>query len=412
MKKSISIMLVLVMVLTVLAGCTTKADISQGVTETTIKVGNTAATSGAFAAVGVPFNAGIEAYFKKVNDAGGVDGRLLEFVHYDDEFDPIKAKAFTEQLINDDKVFALVGHFGTPTIGATLDLLKESGIPTVYFAAGIASLYNEDATTVENGKGLFPVQPIYVTEGRLIVARAVEEHGAKKIGVIYTNDDAGKDLLSGVENQVGKLGGDYTVVTEQVNPGATDVSSAVLKMKDENVDVIVAASIQATLPTIVKGLISQGVNKPVFTTYSNADATTIGNFATDYASTSNKFPIYSNAWVDLSDADEVNAFVEGMTNFGQPDYAGNAFSMAGWIAGHFMVEGLKRVEGETLNWDNFMKGMESAEFKIPMGGTINYADGKRLGTQSMSLLQVSEDGLTWVSAKPVEDLNVILDRVK
>lgn len=405
-------MLVLVMVLTVLAGCTTKADISQGVTETTIKVGNTAATSGAFAAVGVPFNAGIEAYFKKVNDAGGVDGRLLEFVHYDDEFDPIKAKAFTEQLINDDKVFALVGHFGTPTIGATLDLLKESGIPTVYFAAGIASLYNEDATTVENGKGLFPVQPIYVTEGRLIVARAVEEHGAKKIGVIYTNDDAGKDLLSGVENQVGKLGGDYTVVTEQVNPGATDVSSAVLKMKDENVDVIVAASIQATLPTIVKGLISQGVNKPVFTTYSNADATTIGNFATDYASTSNKFPIYSNAWVDLSDADEVNAFVEGMTNFGQPDYAGNAFSMAGWIAGHFMVEGLKRVEGETLNWDNFMKGMESAEFKIPMGGTINYADGKRLGTQSMSLLQVSEDGLTWVSAKPVEDLNVILDRVK
>lgn len=412
MKKSISIILVVMMVLVSITGCTTKETLSQGVTESTIKVGNTAATSGALAAVGVPFNAGIEAYFKTVNDAGGIDGRQIEFVHYDDEFDPIKAKAFTEQLINDDKVFAIVGHFGTPTIGATIDLLKESGIPTVYFAAGIASLYNEDATTVEKGQGLFPVQPIYVTEGRLIVARAVEEHSAKKIGVIYTNDDAGKDLLAGVENQVAKLGGDYSVVKEQVNPGAADVSSAVLKMKNEDVDVIVAASIQATLPTIVKGLISQGVNKPVFTTYSNADATTIGNFAADYASTSNKFSIYSNAWVDLSNADEVNAFVEGMTNFGQPDYAGNAFSMAGWIAGHFMVEGLKRVEGETLNWENFMKGMESSEFKIPMGGTINYADGKRLGTQSMSLLQVSEDGTAWINAKPVEDLNVIIDRVK
>lgn len=412
MKKSISIILIIMMVLMTITGCTTKETLSQGVTDTTIKVGNTAATSGALAAVGVPFNAGIEAYFKTVNDAGGIDGRQIEFVHYDDEFDPIKAKAFTEQLINDDKVFAIVGHFGTPTIGATIDLLKESGIPTVYFAAGIAALYNEDATSVEKGKGLFPVQPIYVTEGRLIVARAVEEHSAKKIGVIYTNDDAGKDLLSGVENQVAKLGGEYSVVKEQVNPGAADVSSAVLKMKNEDVDVIVAASIQATLPTIVKGLISQGVDKPVFTTYSNADATTIGNFAADYASTSNKFPIYSNAWVDLSDADEVNAFVEGMTNFGQPDYAGNAFAMAGWIAGHFMSEGLRRVEGETLNWENFMKTMEASEFKIPMGGTINYADGKRLGTQSMSLLKVSEDGTAWENAKPVEDLNVIIDRVK
>ncbi|WIV12778.1 ABC transporter substrate-binding protein [Proteiniborus sp. MB09-C3] len=412
MKKPISIILIFTMLLMTLSGCASKATVSQGVTDTTIKVGNAAATSGAFAPVGVPFNAGIQAYIQKVNDAGGIDGRKIEFVHYDDEFDPVKGKAFTEQLINDDKVFALVGHFGTPTIGATLDLLTETGIPTVYFAAGISALYNEDATSSEKGKGLYPVQPIYVTEGRLIVARAVEEHGAKKIGVIYTNDDAGKDLLAGVENQVKKLGDDYSVVKEQINPGAADVSSAVLKMKNENVDVVVAASIQATLPTIVKGLISQGVSKPVFTTYSNADATTIANFAADYESASNKFPIYSNAWVDLSNAEEVNDFVEGMTNYGEPDYAGNAFAMAGWIAGHFLCEGLKRTEGQTLNWENFMKAMESAEFKIPMGGTVNYANGQRLGTQAMSLLKVSDDGKAWESVKPVEDLNIIVDRVQ
>ncbi len=410
MKKVVSILLVFAMVISTFAACGQKEKGAQGVTETTIKVGNAAATSGAFAAVGVPFNAGIEAYIKQVNDAGGINGRKIEFVHYDDEFDPVKGKAATEKLINEDKVFAIVGHFGTPTIGATLDLLKESGVPVVYFAAGIASLYNEDATSVEKGQGLFPVQPIYVTEGRLMVARAVEEHGAKKIGVIYTNDDAGKDLLAGVENQVSKLGAEYSVVKEQINPGATDVTSAALKMKNDNVDIIVAASIQATLPTIIKGLISQGVNKPVFTTYSNADATTIANFTADYAALSEQFPIYSNAWVDLSNADEVNAFVAGMTAYGQPDYAANAFSMAGWIAGYFLVEGLTRTEG-TLNWENFNKAMESAEFKIPMGGTVNYADGKRLGTQSMSLLKVSADGTTWESVKPVEDLNDIIARV-
>ena len=85
--------------------------------------------------------------------------------------------------------------------------------------------------------------------------------------------------------------------------------------------------------------------------------------------------------------------------------------MAGWIAGHFMVEGLKRVEGETLNWENFIDNMEKEEFKIPMDGILNYGQGKRLGTQSMSLLKVSDDGTAWENAKPVEDLNEILKRV-
>ena len=73
MKRSISIVLIIGILLMTITGCTSKETLSQGVTEEVVKVGNTAATSGAFAAVGVPFNAGIEAYFKMVNDAGGID---------------------------------------------------------------------------------------------------------------------------------------------------------------------------------------------------------------------------------------------------------------------------------------------------------------------------------------------------
>src|SRR5699024_9459049 len=126
-KKLLTILMVLIITMMSITACSSKETVSQGVTEDTIKVGNVAATSGAFAKVGVHFNAGIQAYFKQINDEGGIDGRKIEFVHYDDEFDPVKGKAFTEQLINDDEIFAIVGHFGTPTIGATLDLLKESG---------------------------------------------------------------------------------------------------------------------------------------------------------------------------------------------------------------------------------------------------------------------------------------------
>src|SRR5690554_4243557 len=116
-RKILSITRGVVILLLSITGCPSTDEVAHGVTDTTIRVGNVAATTGAFAAVGVTFNAGIQAYFKQVNDSGGIDGRTIEFVHYDDEFDPVKGKAFTEQLINDDKVFAIVGHFGTPTIG-------------------------------------------------------------------------------------------------------------------------------------------------------------------------------------------------------------------------------------------------------------------------------------------------------
>lgn len=410
MKKALSLVLVLSMLVLTLAGCGKKSKAAQGVAETVIKVGNAAATSGKYAAIGTPFNSGIQAYLEKVNNEGGIDGKKIEFVHYDDEFDPVKGKAMTESLINDDKVFAILGHFGTPTVGATLDLLKETGIPTVHFATGIGALYNEEATSAEKGKGLFPIQPIYITEGRLMVARAIEMHQAKKIGVIYTNDDAGKDILEGVENQIAKLGGEYTIVKEQINPDATDVSSAALKLKEENVDAVVAAAIQATYPTIIKGLISQGVSKPVYTSYVNADPVTISNFAADYSKLAEKFPVYALTWVDRNKEAEVKEFQDTITAFGTPEYVDNVHAMTGWIAANIFVEGLRRCEGE-YTWEKFMDTMEKDKFQNPLGGILSFADGQRLGTQSMSVSQVTEDALGWETVKPIEDLNVIIDRI-
>ena len=126
-----------------------------------------------------------------VNEAGGIDGRKIEFLHTDDEFDPVKGLAALEKFVEDEKVFAIVGHFGTPVVGATLENLKEYGIPAVYFATGIGQLFSAKATTNAEGYNIFPIQPLYITEGQLMVARGVGTFGATKIGMIYTNDDAG-----------------------------------------------------------------------------------------------------------------------------------------------------------------------------------------------------------------------------
>ena len=163
MKKIIAMLLALVMVLALVAcGPKAPAGTVQGVDyeKGTILIGNTAATTGAFAAVGVPFNAGLEAALKAYNDAGGFGekGLKVEFIHYDDGFDAAQGLTYTKQLVEDDKVFALVGHFGTNTVGATLDYIKATGGPTPYFATGISALYGEALT----GKDAcyFPVQPI------------------------------------------------------------------------------------------------------------------------------------------------------------------------------------------------------------------------------------------------------------
>jgi len=373
---------------------------AQGVFDDKIIVGNSAATSGNYAPVGVPFNAGIEAYFKMINEAGGVNGRKIEFKHIDDEFDPVKGKAALSTLVEDDKIFALVGHFGTPVVGATIEDVKEYGIPAVYFATGIGQLYNDKAEGKD--RGIFPVQPIYQTEGQIMVARAVGDFEAKKIGVIYTNDDAGKDLFAGVEAKAKELG--VEIVAEQVAAGATDVSSAVTSIKNANVDFVIGAAIQATIPTIVKELAAQNVNKDLITTYVNVSPVISEAVINEI---NGKFDVYGLGWVDLvENADSLAAFAEWA-----PDYATNVYAMTGWIAGHFFVEGLKRVEG-TVTWDKYMDALESAPIKNPFGGEINYAGGLRAGTQEMNLSKVGlvENAPGWVPVDGLQSMDSLLGK--
>lgn len=376
---------------------------SQGASDTEVLIANSAATSGAYAPVGVPFNAGIQAYLDMVNAEGGIDGRQVKFVHVDDEFDPVKGKAALQNFVEDEKVFAIVGHFGTPVVGATIDDLKEYGIPAVYFATGIGQLYAENAKTNEEGYNLFPVQPIYTTEGKIMVTRGVGNFDAKKIGIIYTNDDAGKDMFKGAEAQCKALGVDYQA--EQVAAGAADVSAAITSIKNGGVDFIVCAAIQATMPTIVKELAAQGMAVPVITTYVNVSSAISELVSTEIAG---KFDVYGDGWVSYEDfrADNLSKYQEWVSKI-DATYANNAYAQTGWIAAHFFCEGLRRIEGQDITWDNYMAAMESAPIQNPFGGVIDYANGTRAGTQEMNLSKVNPDSSNGTGWEPVYGLQSI-----
>ena len=378
MKKIISLLLALVLVLGLVACGGGGSKSAQGVTKDTITIANSAATSGAYAGVGLPFLAGINGYLDMVNSQGGIDGRQIKFIHQDDEFDPAKGLAALEKFVEDEKVFAIVGHFGTPVVGATLQNLKTYGIPAVYFATGIGQLFAANATTNEEGYNIFPIQPLYITEGQLMVARGVGTFGATKIGMIYTSDDAGKNMLQGAETKAAEL--NIPLVAEQVAPGAADVSAAVTKVLSSGVDFVIVGAIQATMPTIVKELAAQGNKAPAITTYVNAAVTISQQIATDI---NGKFDVYVSSWKirDDAHADDVALFNQWVNK----DHVDNADAESGWIAAHVFCEGLRRLKGQDVTWEAYMKALESAPIDIPFGGSISFANGARTGVDSMQL---------------------------
>lgn len=368
----------------------------QGVTATTITVGNTAATSGYFAVVGVPFNDAIKAVFERVNEAGGIGGRTINFITYDDQFTAANGIALTEKLVEEDEVFALVGHFGTPTVGSTLDYIKQTGVPMVYAATGINNLYNYQ----EVGSPVLAVQPIYLTDGRIMTARAINEavYGANKnealpatakIGVLYTNDDAGNGIADGVREEADILGRKSSFNYQVFD--STSITTAVSKLKTAGVSSIIIATNQANFKIAAAALNDASMTVPVFTSYVNADKTAVD------ANIAYGFDIYTNAWVDVLSPEGQAAAGEYVATIGGASflddatklaYYTNAYATAGYIAAEIFVEGLMRVveNGDDLNWENYVKAMEQGPISVPMGSEIDFSYGKRWGIASMSLL--------------------------
>lgn len=403
MKRLVLVLTLLLAVFT-LSACD-NSESAQGVTDTTVKVGNTAATSGFIAFVGTPFKAGMDAYFDMVNDDGGVAGRTIEYIQYDDQFDGAQGLTYTQQLVEDDEVFALVGHFGTPTVSATQDYLAEVGIPAVYYATGVSSLFNPDA--VDGEKASFPVQPIYDAEGEVMVARALGELGADSIGVIYSNADDGRGLLNGIQLRSSELGVSLAAVV-QVDPTSDDMSTAAQMMIAADVDVVIVAANQGPAATAIRALDAAGSDIPVITSYVNADATWLAGVQDVLAN----FDVYASAWIDIFEADGTT-FNDSYDLFAEEigtEYAANAYAYAGWIAAATFVVGLERVGEDDLTWDNYIAAMESAPVELPFGVVVDYADGRRVGTQAMSFLQgsVSDGVAAWTTDQPIETINDIL----
>jgi len=208
-----------------------------GVTDTEIKIGNTAFYTGPASSYGTIGKA-MAAYYRMVNDQGGINSRKINFLSYDDAYSPPKTVEQTRRLVEQDGVFLMAGPLGTPTNSATQHYLNQKKVPQLFVSTG--------ATKWDDPKH-FPWtigwQPNYQSEGRAYAAYILEQKKDGKIGVLYQNDDFGKDYLKGVKDGLGEKA--KTMLVSETSYETTDptVDSQVLSMKAAGCDVFVNTAI-------------------------------------------------------------------------------------------------------------------------------------------------------------------------
>ncbi len=208
-----------------------------GVSDSEIKIGNTGPYSGPASSYSAVPKAQV-AFWKMINDQGGINGRKINFLSYDDAYTPPKTVEQVRKLVEQDNVLLIASPLGTPTNSAIWHYMNQKKVPQLFVATG--------ATKWDDPKGhpwTIGWQPNYQSEGRIYAAYILKEKPGAKIGVLYQNDDFGKDYLKGVKDGLGDKAKAMVVSEGSYETTDPTVDSQVVSMKAAGCDVFVNTAI-------------------------------------------------------------------------------------------------------------------------------------------------------------------------
>ncbi|UPJ72340.1 ABC transporter substrate-binding protein [Bradyrhizobium sp. 187] len=205
----------------------------SGASDTEIKIGNIMPYSGpasAYAAIGKAE----EAYFNKINAEGGIGGRKIKFISYDDGYSPPKTVEQARKLVESDGVLLIFGSLGTSTNGAIRKYMNEKKVPQLFVASG-ASKWNDP----KQYPWTMGWQPSYASEARIYAKYIMKEKPDGKIGVLYQNDDFGKDYLKGLKDGLGPKAS-MIVLEDGYDTSEPAIDEHVVKLKASGADIFVS----------------------------------------------------------------------------------------------------------------------------------------------------------------------------
>jgi branched-chain amino acid transport system substrate-binding protein len=208
---------------------------SPGVTATELKIGNTAAYSGPASAYGIIAKTEA-AYFKMVNDQGGVGGRMINYVSLDDGYSPPKTVDQVRRLVEEEQVAFMFATIGTPSNTAISRYTNGKGVPLLFLGSG-ANKWGD----YKNAPWIMGWQPSYRTEAQIYTRYMQKNRPGAKLGILYQNDDFGKDYPAGVKDV---LGADFDKVVKIVSYEVTDatIDSQALALKEWGADAVLTAA--------------------------------------------------------------------------------------------------------------------------------------------------------------------------
>lgn len=207
-----------------------------GASDTEIKIGQTMPFSGpasAYSSIGKTQ----AAYFKMINDQGGINGRKINLIQYDDAYSPPKAVEQIRKLVESDEVLLTFQIIGTPVNAAVQKYLNSKKVPQLFAATGASRF-----TDPKNFPWTMGYNPNYFVEGRIYGQYILKEHPNAKIGVLYQNDDLGKDYLNGIKAGLGDKAAKMIVTEASYEVSDPTVDSQILKIKDAGADLFFSAT--------------------------------------------------------------------------------------------------------------------------------------------------------------------------
>ncbi len=223
-----------------------------GATDTEIKVGQTVPFSGpasAYATVGKAQ----AAYVKMINDQGGVNGRKVNLIQYDDAYSPPKTVEQVRRLVEGDEVLLTFQIIGTAPNAAVQKYLNAKKVPQLFAATGAARF-----TDPKNFPWTFGFNPSYFVEGRIYGQYILKEHPNAKVGVLYQNDDLGKDYLNGLKAGLGDSAVKMVVTEVSYELSEPTIDSQILKIKDAGADLFFSASTPKQAAQAIKKIAELG----------------------------------------------------------------------------------------------------------------------------------------------------------
>jgi branched-chain amino acid transport system substrate-binding protein len=363
----------------------------SGATDTEIKLGHCGPYSGPASAYGV-IGKGIEGYWKMVNDAGGINGRKIQFITLDDGYSPAKTVEVVRQLVEQEKVLALFNTLGTPSNTAIQKYMNMKKTPQLYVATGASKWGRPKEFPWTMG-----YQPDYHTEAVIYAKHILANVKDAKIGVLMQNDDFGKDYYDGFKEGLGK---ETDRIAKMATYEVTDptVESQIIQLKDSGANVFFNIATPKFAAQAIRKVADLGWKPAQYLTNVSASVTSVMK----PAGYENSQGIITAAYLKdptehkWDDDPEMKAWREWMAKYMPGANTGDANYVYAYSVSFLMHQTLKNC-GDMLTRENVMK--QAASFKklrVPLllpGITVSTSPTDYYPIQSVQLQ--SFKGETW-----------------